>query len=169
MVIGTICIVFGVLGALGNAWSIVGVLIQTYVPVPAGSPIAHMWDRYLPWIITQASLATLLSILLAISGIGLARRSGWSPRLAMLWAIARSILVPAAMVLTFLSQRAQFDAMTKASPPSAAPPFGAMTGMMDAMLIAFVVVGLAWGLALPVFLIWWFRRPVIRREIADWK
>jgi hypothetical protein len=59
--------------------------------------------------------------------------------------------------------RSQFAAM-HSQPGVPAPP----KGMMETMAVIGALFAMAWGSALPVFMLIWFSRPSIRRETADW-
>jgi len=36
------------------------------------------------------------------------------------------------------------------------------------MSVVGAVIGIAWGWCLPIFMIIWFMRPKVRRDIATW-
>jgi len=45
-------------------------------------------------------------------------------------------------------------------------PFGG--GFYDVMIVVTLVFGLAWGWALPVFLLIWLSRGKIKNDVAGW-
>jgi hypothetical protein len=139
---------------------------------PATQPAAPMWDpfkfyepfmRYLPFQTALTVLGLVLALLLVIAGILLLRRRRIGARLHVVYAALAVVEAVAKVVLAYLMSSAMADAMAEAAP---------IPRMMQRMMAAqsrwqAVVVGIT-SLAYPVFLLIWFCRRTIRRQVRSW-
>ena len=172
--------VFGViaitLGSLVIVQSVIGTLVmgllfptlQKFVSAATGSSAQaktfSTYEHWTPTIIVLAVVAAPLAGLLLAAGIGLVKCRGWAPRAAIAWSVLKIVFVLVQTGFGIAVQREQFAAMRSAPGTAAIPP-----GIMEAMAYAGAVVGVAWGWALPIVMLWWFNRPDVRATIANWK
>ena len=115
--------------------------------------------------------AAILAIMLLVGGIGLVRRRTWSPRTLVLWGILRIFQAAPYAMVGYLANTAMFQAMEDAAvsgPPGPGQMFPGFFAIMHALGMAGMVVQLLWFWALPVFVLIWFSRPKIRREVSTW-
>ncbi len=94
--------------------------------------------------IEPAIVSVLVAVLLLVGTYGLANRQRWAPVVCVLWAVVHLALGAADLVLLSETLDGHFRMWS--------------VGVWKA----------AWGFAWPGFLLVWFSRPMIRREIASW-
>ena len=121
---------------------------------PAGQKVyEYMPEWYRTWEIGSGLLGVGFAVLLLIAGISLLKRRPAGRSLHLVYAIAgAAIAVANALIFTML--------------------FGEMSGMPDAMRFAMIgggFGGACLGLAYPVFLLIWFLRGSVAREVRGWK
>jgi hypothetical protein len=178
-VIGVIAIVFGVFGALGGVWGALSPLFidmvfgSTATPLPpqaaAQLEIQREWAG---WTVGLSIAGGLLAVLLLIAGIGLTMRRAWCAGTARTWAWLK---IAFAFVNTYVAYRVATEtmplALKAAGGTATAPalPPAAVAAFTDVVAVISVVFGLAWGLALPVFVLIWFGRSKIRAEMSTWR
>lgn len=169
MYLGLVTILFGVMGLLAMiAGAISAFFTRAMIDPSIQNEAIAMQLKYLPWSISHYVVGSLLAILLLVGGIILIRRRGSARRLLMSWALLKIPVVLASSALGFVIQREMFAAMMK-NQPSGPPPPAMAAPMMEAFALVGLIIGIAWGLALPVFLLVWFYRPAIRGEMAAWR
>jgi hypothetical protein len=176
VVIGIIAVIVGSLGALTNLWGAVApFFMHAFTGVVASMPnngqaqdpgaMFEAMSEYRYWMLATSGFAVVLSIWLLITGILLMARHRAAWRLSVTWACLKLVAVVAAVMVTYVVQRAQFEAMNT-NPNSPAPAmFGKMTSIMA---IGTSCVVLVWGWAFPIFILIWFYLRPIRTETADW-
>ncbi len=169
--IGVISIVFGVLSGLSNAVQVISPLfmeaMQAGMPpevrdqMRAQTAVTRQW---FPVTISIAAGQLALGILLLACGVLILARRRSGPSLTIWWAVLKIVLVA---VSAYVGRLVQAD-MTKAMQASGQFPggwFGMTAGLFGAVGIMMVLVtGWAW----PVFVLVWFSRPTIRREVSLW-
>ena len=173
-VIGVIAIVFGALGALQG---VVGLLTPLLVgrfraftasnspPGVAADPFAG-WDQHQTQLIISALLTLGAGTLLLVGSILLVMRRRAARGMLLTWAAIKTAVVVYAAWLGYVINQAQFAAMQQyGSGPLAGPGMG---GILGAMSAAGAVIGVLWGWALPIFLLFWFMRARVRNELATW-
>ena len=172
-VIGTIAIVFGSGGILVGLWgaaSTFGMRFFEWVmeqSQPSGivdRQVAVM-EAWLPWTVGSSLLATAIAILLLLGGIRLNKRKRSSMRLLKFWAVVKIPVVVVLSIAEMLMQERLFEIMGQSS-GGIPMPFGG--GFYDVMIVVTLVFGLAWGWALPVFLLIWLSRGKIKNDVAGW-
>jgi len=169
MFLGLLTILFGIMGLLAMiGGAISAFLTRTMFDPSIQNEAIAMQLKYLPWSVSQYVAGSVLAILLLVGGIILIRRRGGARRLLMSWAILKIPLVLASSALGFVIQREMFAAMMK-NQPSGPPPPAMAAPMMESFALVGLIIGIAWGLALPLFLLVWFNRPAIRNEMAAWR
>ena len=176
MVIGVIGVVFGSGGILGGCFGacsglMVGALTNFMPPgQPTGMEILQdpTWKIYT----IASSLVTIgVAALLLIGSISLLRRRLSGVKTCRIWAVVKMVVALANAPIGYLFGQAQIEQMEQMSqnmPGGGAGGFGPMAGLMQSIGVAGVVIGVLWGCALPVFLLIWFSRAPIKREIAQW-
>ena len=169
VIIGTIAIVFGILGALGGCGGLImGPVVEALfesMPIQQNPGLAGLskW-KHLTIPVSLSSLA--LGILLLVGGIGLYRRRRWGRRVLMGWAGMKMILVIFSAALQYQMAIDQAEAMRNE------PGFQTLPAPMASLLQSFGLIGVFisvfWGWALPVFLLVWLSRRKIRDEVQSW-
>ena len=173
MVIGTIAIVCGSGGILVGLWTAAAPLVIRLFEsaIGQGQPAAvfHMqvdaMQPWHPWTVASSLVATAIASLLLIGGIRLTKRRRSTMRLLKLWAVMKIPFVVITTIAALLMQERQFEIMSQPS-SGIATPFGGE--FVSVMIVVGLVFGLAWGWALPVFLLIWLRRGKIKDEVAGW-
>lgn len=173
IVIGTIAIVLGSGGILVGLWGAAAhlgmrlfewAMEQSQSSAVVGRQVAAM-EAWLPWTVVSSLLATAIAILLLLGGIRLTKRRCSSIRLLKFWAVVKIPVVVIRAIAEVFMQESLFEIMSQ-SPSSTSMPFGG--GFLDLMMVIGLVFTLAWGWALPVFLIIWLSRGKIKNEVAGW-
>ncbi|MEX2218940.1 MAG: hypothetical protein WD749_09290 [Phycisphaerales bacterium] len=173
MVIGIIAIVLGSLGLLSSCAGIAGPLFVKFAAAMAeegGAKESEMValrgiEQYMGLLILDSILGLVAAALLLVAGIGLLKRTAWSPRAMVIWAIGKIPLVVFATVVGYLVNQAQFEAM--ANDPQQKTPVPA--GLMEAIAAGSAVFTFIFGIALPIFVLVWFTRAKVRAETAGWR
>ena len=173
-VLGIIAIVFGALSVLGGCWGVVSPfvfkkLIDAIPETAAGDlgeatipfEITADWQG---WIIAGSLLTTGLAVLLLIAGIGLLKRRRWGVDAAWWWVVLKMIFV---VVNAAVAYQMQQDIYAALGEQQANMP-GLSAGFYQLGAIAGVTFAVVWGWALPVFVMIWFSRRVIREEVNEW-
>jgi hypothetical protein len=160
-----------VLGVLGGIWGVLGAAMMGWVPAVPGQPTDFLESlkRFRPWLLLAHGCAIPVAILLLIAGIGIVQRRRWSMTLALLWCFAKVLLVVGTTFVTYLLQTAQFHALAVGRQGSAPLPSALSSSIINASVIVGTVLSIAWGWALPIFLIVWLLRTPIRRETRGWR
>lgn len=170
--LGIIVIVFGVMGVLGGCLNLASTMFMTSVMSDLMSDIDatsaatfQIMESVSTSMIGLALFAILMAGWLVSLGIGILRKRPWAPRMAGTWSLAKMLVVFAQSLFGIRMQQAQFEVM--AGQNSGPAPFDVQE---FAAIISYVGMAFAliWGWALPVFLLLWFRREVIRAEVAGW-
>jgi hypothetical protein len=154
MVVGIIAVVLGGFGILGGIWGIVAPLIMGRM-FAAASQDVQMIDPAIG--LPLAVLGLALACMLAAGGIGLLRRRRWAVPVLLWWSWLKVVFSTASLLITIPVTLKAVDAAGANSPMPMMP-----------IIMASLVLGLLWAWALPVFIIIWFRRGVIRGEVAGW-
>ncbi len=172
-VIGTIAIVFGSGGILVGLWGAASTFAMRFIEwaleqsQPSGvvdSQVAVM-EAGIPWTVASSLIATAIAILLLLGGIRLNKRKRSSMRLLKFWAVMKIPVVVIVTIAGILMQELQFEIMGQSS-GGMPMPFGG--GFLDIMMAIGLAFTLAWGWALPVFLLIWLSRGKIKNEVAGW-
>lgn len=168
-VVGIVMIVFGGLGLLFNLWgTIQNLFLNAFIAKMSAQNNPDVAAVIVAWS-TPMGLASLLQLsissLLLASGIGMVMRRPWSIPAARLWAWAKIASTIVTAVLTVLMQREQFAAMTQQMQGQGP---GTPAGFFTGILVFTAAFTIAWGWALPIFVLIWLRRQSSRREIATW-
>ncbi len=174
MVIGVIAIIFGSLatlqGCMGLGWSALAGIFTSMMPQEQAGMMAAT-KALAPLMLISAGITMPIAIVLLIGGIGLTKRSPWSPKTCRIWAGLKMLLVVYSSIIGYLVQQAQMEAMQRMleEDPNTA---GAMPGFLGTFMAILgpltLVLGIAWGWALPIFMLIWFSRRKIKAEIAQW-
>lgn len=159
-VLGVISIILGVLGALGAVWGVVGMTVMSGFMQSAPPEVLAQLEQMKGWTIAASILSFPVCLLLLATGIGLVSRRQWSITTAKIWAVLKMLLVVFSMGMTWQMQGASF----RSNPAMAGG--GNMVTVIQAVSMIF---GLAWGWALPVFMLIWLSRTKIKTETAAWK
>lgn len=164
-VLGTVAIVFGVLGALSNLMGAVSPFLMGFVAqnMPPGQEgVFGAMIEWRAWIVASSVLGVAAAVLLLASGIAVVGRRPSGPLLMRVWAVAKMGIAVFGAWIGYVTQQAQFEAM-------AAQGQGPPAGFAGPLAYSGVVLGLLWAWALPVFVLIWFARPKIKAEAAAWR
>lgn len=166
MVIGIILIVVGAGGALTGLWGFVGAWVMTAL-LPAMAEMEEMQRAiaYLGVWQYLLSAATLgLGALCVVAGVGMVRRRPRSIGATKIWCILKIVLGLGAAGMTAMLQAETMRNELNASGGAGSP----FAGMATAIAVVTFIASAAWSAALPVFLLLWLRRKVVKAEIASW-
>lgn len=177
-VVATICIIFGSLGTLGSLISLVwhilfasGLLDKFFEwvssPGPGMNPAVAM-KEHTALIIVSEVLKLALSVMLLAIGIGmLQRRPGCVP-LAKAWSVVKIIFTLVGTAIGIWMQKQMLQGMMSGSnvPVNATPT---MSLFMSSGAVLGGLLAVAWGCALPVFLLVWLHLRSVKIEIARWR
>jgi|GEM_PF-709701 len=165
-VLGVLSIVLGALWLLSGVWAIVA-------PIVLENAFGGMADQQMTWysssgawrvgLLSVAVLSAATSVLLLIGGINLVRRKGSAVTLLIVWSVAMIVVTCVNIGMYYALQ----DVYVKQIASQAQGVPGGNTTMVVSMNIG-LFCGLLINLAGPVFVLWWFRRAVIKREVATW-
>ena len=171
--IGIIATVLGALGILGGGgglltpffMSLMSELMREVVPKgqPTGMEALEALEQWSGWLITCSLLAIVIAAMLLAAGIGMLRHRRWAVRLGIYWATVKILFVVVQAAFNVPMQKEQLAAMGQM--PNTPQLSGSFA---SAMTILTVIIGVAWGWALPVFLLIWFSRRKVKDDIAGW-
>lgn len=169
-VIGIIAIVFGVLGSLQGVLGLLAPLLNRAIlrSLPASQQeIVETATPPVVWSIASSLIILGLGVLLLVAGIALLRRAASSRGLCLTWALLKIVIVLVMAVVNFkLASESTNAALAQMQQDPNVPPIavGIMQGATGAGMCAWVV----WSWALPIFLLIWFSRAVIKEQVASW-
>jgi len=166
-VIGVIAIVLGALGAVGGLYGILAPWIVEEIASIMPSGTEDMLDAVresAPWLVGASIITTGVAALLLAVGVGLVKRRRWAVGTCRAWAVLKMVWVLANTVVGYYVQQASLSAISERTPTAAqmSPEF------VDAMVVVGLIIGVAWGWALPVFLLIWLGRGKIKAETSAW-
>ncbi|MBP7948326.1 MAG: hypothetical protein KA004_01635 [Verrucomicrobiales bacterium] len=174
--IGVIGMVFGGAAALS---SLVGLFTNSALSgmLEGFGVDKNFMDRHWAATTLLPILASALGVVLLVGGILLLMRRKAGVSVMLLWAVAKIafVLVQAPLQMAMQKemlpkmleqQQKVVEAQSKKSGQTA--PEINLSGFMDAAAGVGAVVGVVWGMALPVFLLIWFSRKGVRHDIASW-
>ena len=106
----------------------------------------------------------------------LLNRKHFSVMILMGWSLVKMLFVLGIFFLSFKMQREmlplvldqQKKVMEKAGGAGSEQMIDIVSGATEVLSIAMLFVGLAWVMVLPIFMLIWFIRPKIRKEVAGW-
>lgn len=176
-VVGTFCIVFGVLGTLGSSISLVwhalfatGVLDNLFAWIASqGSQVnpALVMQNHTVIILVSEVLKLALAVMLLVVGIGLLHRRPPSVRLAKIWSVAKIVFTLIGTAIGLWMQRQMLQSVLDgANAPSNAPP--TMPFFMTSGAVLGGVLAISWSCALPVFMLIWLNLRFVKKEISNW-
>ena len=166
--IGVISIVLGGLGLVCISVSVTWNAMQFRMP----NQMAQEMPFVMPdWFLTYQTVAGLLqmvvSILLLVAGILLLRRrpaAGW---LHLLYAVLGLTLAIVGAIVTYHAMEEVSASFEQSEGLEDMPPF--VRAMMTSQMRSGSIMGVIFAAAYPAFLLVWFLRGPIRREIASWR
>jgi hypothetical protein len=166
-VLGVIAVAFGILGILGGLWGIIApfvmnAMIAAMGPSPPTAMIETM-QQSKAWTVVASLLNVIVAILLLSGGVGLLKRRGWAPRVSMAWAVLKMVLVMVGVGIGYVVQQRMAETMIQHGSGGPAPP-----AFLTGLALLGLCFSVAWGWALPVFMLIWFSRSSIRGETKGW-
>jgi len=173
-VLGIIAMVFGVLGSLSGLWAIASSFFSEILAKMANLP-PDFYDKWKPFMLASGLGTVFLGALLFFGGLFLMQRKRSSTMMLNSWAILKMALGVAGAYLSYQMQSEQMplmmehqQKMMKKSGAGAEQMAEMITGVTEIATMVGMVFGLAWLMVLPVFILIWFIRPKIRKEVAGW-
>lgn len=125
-------------------------------------------EKYFVWNISNAVVLSLLGVGVLIAGIGILRRRKLGVNLARFWAITRIVWAVPATYFGYLIAVENFDAMKRAAEESGSPMPAGVATMMELFGPVGAAIGVVFTTAMPVFVLIWFARGRIRKEVQEW-
>lgn len=165
-VLGILALLLGLFGTLVGAFAVLSPLVMSFwaqfVPAEGRTGLA-VADRWTAWTVASGGLATGLSLLLMVAGIGLLRRRRWACALLQTWAVLRMMLAVGQVGVAYVIQQETLASMSQQMPaPMPAQQYVQLFALLG------MVISLAWYWALPVFLLIWLARGRVREHVAEW-
>jgi len=167
--IGIIALVIGIVALIFNLWGIVGpVFFRRFVinSTPINQQLLN--GSTVAMSISIAAGKSAMAIFLLFVGARFLQRHPRSRVLAIRYSLLQIMVT---IVATIFAIMIQYPLMQKAASSmntggTAVLPSGAMT---QPVFIFGVVVGFFMSCAFPIFLLIWFNRQTIQREVTNWK
>lgn len=178
MAIGIIAIVFGVGGVLVSGYGVLSAFtlsaLSAWVPQSPDGSTQSMFDAMAQWkypLAIASGFGVPVACVLLAGGILLVRRRPAARTLILIWAALRALQGAVATIVQALMQRDQMQAMeaSMAAQGAGGPPPGFFGTMSQVMMIATLVFGLLWVIALPTFMAIWFTRPGVLATVKRWR
>ena len=121
-------------------------------------------DEWSGWRTAMSLILALAAGLLLLGGMSLVRRGHRAASILFIWSILKILLLFANVSLQLALQSQVMDqAATELQPVP-----GGRAILFGSMAVG-LSCGLIFALAGPIFLLVWFRRRVIKEEVATWK
>jgi len=162
--IGVICIVVGALGVLMTILGIVSQsLMSKFIEMAPPEQVDELKraieaaEPWKPWTYTLSAISAALAVMLIVGGVRLTRRRASAAGLLQMYAVLRMGIVAAVGVITYKIQQSALAGNSDV-PASAA----------QALAVGQSLFAIAWGWALPIFLLIWFARRRIKDEVRGW-
>ncbi len=183
-VVGVLAIIFGSLGMLMHGCGTAGLYLNLFtsqameqlatdIPPEQSDILTVQHDVALKYI-APATIANVLrfanAVFLLIAGIACNRRQPGTRRLLLIYAIAEMVVMTVAIGIEWAMQQEIMSALAKslqAQQSGGIPP--GMMGVMGAFGSIGVIIKLLFCAVWPVFLIIWFNRAAVVKEIATWR
>lgn len=159
-VIGTLLCVFAGLGILQRIFSVIFTAIMPQLPLP---PEAQLPQNLWLFSLAVAIIGLPLSFIHLMAGIQTLRRKPSARRWVIIFFVYVLVTLPLGLILQYMSIQHQMNV----SQQQGGVPAG-MGGFMRGFGVFSMFVGAAIALAWPTFLIIWYSRESIRREMAGW-
>ncbi|GEM_PF-2832820 len=170
-IVGIICLSLGslgiVYGVLGMIWAVGWTMMIRSMPESPGAG--------LPSVITLSTIlsgcvALLMYGLLVWGGFGLASRKVFGRAVLLWWSALEIVRVPIATILSTTMSQTILELISRPMKASVTEEQAAAMGRaLRAMMVAVGILGAVLALILPVFLLVWLNRDLIRREVGLWR
>lgn len=158
-VLGIVCLILGGLGLAGGMCGLTMSVLGSSMASAQGAG-NEMSGRMLAFTAVGTVFQMALSAGLLVSGIGVLRQRSWGVLASKIWAIAK-IIVSGVSLVVQMALGISTDVLADSGMNWSEESIRVMTWLFGG-------IGLIWALILPVFVLVWFARPVIKQEIADW-
>ncbi|MFK5922097.1 MAG: hypothetical protein QM496_07945 [Verrucomicrobiota bacterium] len=177
--VGIITLIFGILGVLKGLSAIASSFFGEMMAKVSNLP-PEFYDKWKPFMLGSGAVDILLGLLLFAGSLVLIFRKRFAMFVLVGWALMKIVFGLVGGVFNFIMQREQMPlvieqqrkAMEKAGGASGAAGADQVADMVgnatEILSTVMLFVGLAWLMVLPLFILIWFIRPKIRREMADW-
>lgn len=165
--IGIICIVMGGIGVAMYGWGVIAPFLMPdwkWLGRVSGAGTTEAIGIWKIPLAIMDGLVCLVTVLLVLGGIELCRRRARGAKGIFVWAVLKLLLTIPLVILTAAMQQDQFKAMGASGQMPAMPP-----AMTVAMVVGTAIFSAIWYALLPTFLVIWFTRPGIKKEVASWR
>lgn len=167
--VGIAVIVLQGLGLLVSVAYALSLLIdyQKLMGAFASSDTFAATEKWKSQLFASYGSAALLAVLAIVGGSFVLLRRRMGSRLLVAWSLLR---LPYAVWASLINAIVQRDTAAAMGGFTAGPPGAAgMANMADMMFWMTFATGMAFSLALPLFLLIWFHVPRIRRQVRLWR
>jgi len=176
--IGIIAMIFGVLGGLNSLMTIcVGCFPEFFAKLSQLPP--DFYDKWRAFMLISGFGILFLGCLLFFGGLFLTLRKRLASTILKIWAGLKIVVGVVGTYFSYVMQQEQIPLMLESQKKimesagaSAAAGAEDMMGMISSITeiatMVGMVLGLVWLMVLPTFMLIWFIRPKIRKEIAGW-
>lgn len=165
--LGIIAIIFGAGAMLTTAATLASTkwshLQNAQMDANSAAMLQAVQAKWRPFTVGTSAVYLVLGVLLLYAGILLLKRRSSSARIIRWWSALKLGSVLANSVVGYFVTRETMAAIATNTP--GLPPMGQM---QETFVFFGVLLGLAWGCALPIFMLIWFSRNRIKQEMAHW-
>lgn len=177
--IGIVTLLFGVLGGLKGAGSILSSFFSEMLAKASNLP-PEFYDKWRPFMLGSGAGEICLGIFLFLGGFMLLYRKRFAVVILVLWALMKMLFGVVGTFFNYLMQKEQLPLMLEQQRKAMQKAGGAgggagteqvaemVTSMTQVISTVMLFAGLIWVMVLPLFILIWFIRPKIRRELATW-
>ena len=162
IVFGGAALLFGIVGVFGTKMA-----QQQYESFGITQEIL---DRHATILTVAPMISTGLGFVLLLGGILLALRKKASRPLIMIWALMKIgySLWQAPLMMAFQKELLPMQQKMMNRMGNSKEPMPDMAAIMNSVGSVIQIVGVFWLCALPIFMLIWFARAKIAREVAQW-
>lgn len=177
--LGIITLMFGIFGGLKGLMSIASGFFSEMMAKAANMP-ADFYEKWRPFMLGSGAVEICLGALLFLGAALLLFRKRFSMIVLVFWALLKMLVGVVGGFFSYMMQQEQLPllmeqqkkAMEKASGAGGAAGaeqvMDMVSGATEVFSTLFLVAGLLWVMVLPLFILIWFIRPKIRKEMATW-
>lgn len=173
--IGIIAIIFGIFGGLKGLVAIVSTFFGEMLAKASNLP-PEFYDKWRPFMLGSGAGEIILGILLFVGGLLLLYRKRFSMVMLMGWAVMKMLFAVVGFFFNYQMQREQIpllleqqqEAVKKAGGAGSEQVMEMVTGATEIISTVMLFAGLIWVMLLPIFILIWFIRPKIMRQVSGW-
>lgn len=162
VLLGVVSIAFGGLGLTCYGCQSAGTLLAPLMaPQTEGAPSA----TFVVFSAVDYCGASMLSAWLLVAGIGLCMRKRWAARATSWWAVVKLAFTLVITIVTFPFLGELADRTMKSLEEARV---NLDVGVTETLMAVWTIIGALFAMAWPLFLMIWFGRRSVQREVESW-